>query len=140
MQIKGKEYYMTIDYWCLLVMIVFPYVFTVLAKTGPGFNNQTPREYLDKVQGWRKRAYWVQLNSFEAFPGFAASIFVVHQMHADQIMVNRLAITFIVARILHAICYMANKSSLRTLFWSIGLGCVIAIFIVAATAGPTGFT
>jgi uncharacterized MAPEG superfamily protein len=125
---------MTIAYWCVLIMLLLPYVFTVLAKSGSGFNNCAPREYLEQLKGWRKRAHWVQLNNFEAFPAFAVSIIIAYQLHANTTIINRLAVTFVVARILYGICYLTDKASLRTLFWSIGLGCVIAIFIAAAYA------
>lgn len=122
---------MTISYGCVLLMIFFPYIFTILAKTGPGFNNHNPREYLDKIGGWRKRAHWVQVNSFETFPAFAASVIIAHQLHANQMLINYLAIAFVVARTLYAICYLNNKASLRTLFWFMGFGCVIAMFVIA---------
>lgn len=123
---------MTIAYWCILIMIVFPYFFTVLAKSGPGFNNHDPREYLARVEGWRKRAHWVQVNNFETFPAFAVSVIIAHQLQANQVFVNYLAISFVIARILHAICYLADRPSLRTLFWFIGFGCVAAIFIISS--------
>lgn len=112
-------------------MIVFPYIFTVLAKSGPGFNNHNPREYLAKIGGWRKRAHWVQVNNFETFPAFAASVIIAHQVHANQLFINYLAMGFVIARIFHAICYLTDKASLRTLFWSMGFGCVIAIFVIS---------
>jgi uncharacterized MAPEG superfamily protein len=121
----------TIAYWCVLVMVLFPYLFTILAKSGPGFNNSNPRGYLEKVEGWRKRAHWVQVNNFETFPAFAVSVIIAHQLHANQTIINELAIIFVMARTLHAICYIANLASLRTLFWFIGLGCVVTLFFIS---------
>jgi uncharacterized MAPEG superfamily protein len=121
---------MTIAYICVFIMILFPYLFTVLAKTGPGFSNHTPREYLEKTSGWRKRAHWVQLNTFEVFPAFAVSVIVAHLLKTNQTMIDNLAITFVVARILYAVCYLTDKASLRTLFWSIGFGCVLGLWVV----------
>ena len=130
-QLKKGPIKMTIAYWCVLIMILFPYLFTLLAKSGTGFNNSNPREYLEKVEGWRKRAHWVQVNNFETFPAFAAAVIIAHLLQADQTMVNRLAIGFVIARTLHAIYYLANKASLRTLFWFLGLGCVLALFFIS---------
>ena len=67
---------MSIAYWCVLVAAAFPYVFTLLAKSSGRYNNSAPREFLEKQEGYHKRAHWVQLNSFEAFPAFAAAVII----------------------------------------------------------------
>ncbi len=123
---------MTTAYWCVLVVVLFPYVFTVLAKSGPGFNNRTPREALEHLKGWRKRAHWAQLNSFEAMPGFIAAVLIAEQLHVPQWEINRLAMAFVAMRVLYAICYIADKYILRSLAWFVGLGIVIALFVTAA--------
>jgi len=120
---------MTIAYICVLIMILIPYFFVGLAKMAPGFNNATPRDSIATVKGWRKRAYWVQLNCFESFPPFAVAVIIASQLHAVQDTVDNLSIAFILSRVAHAISYFANKTHLRTLFWTIGFGCVIAIFV-----------
>jgi uncharacterized MAPEG superfamily protein len=120
----------TIAYWCVLVSLLFPYVFTVIAKTGPGFDNRIPRLYLEQIEGWRKRAHWIQLNSFEIFPAFAAAVIIAHLVQKPQSLVNILAILFVVFRILYALCYLANRATLRTIFWGLGLLCVLGLFFV----------
>src|SRR3546814_10004956 len=40
------------------------------------FDNAAPRDYFEQSTGWRKRAHWAQLNSFEAFPAFAAAVII----------------------------------------------------------------
>jgi len=123
---------MTIAFWCVLIAAIIPYLFTVLAKSGPGFNNRYPREYLEeKVMGWRKRAYWAQLNGFEAFPPFLAGVVIAEMLHANQTSIDKLAIIFVVARILHGVCYIADKHTLRSLVWFIGFLCVIGLFVIA---------
>ena len=122
---------MTIAYWCVLTAIILPYLFTVLAKSGKGFNNATPREYLASLKGWRQRANWAQANSFEALPGFIAGVIISQQLGAPQLAIDTLAIVFIVMRLLYGVCYIADKASLRSLCWAIALGCVVALFIVS---------
>src|SRR5579864_6952350 len=119
---------MTIAYGCVLLMIIFPYIFTVLAKSGPLFNNHRPREYLAHITGWRKRAHWIQLNSFEINPAFAASVIIAHQLHTTQTTVDKLAIAFVITRCLYAACYIADKAIYRTIVWTLGFGCIIALF------------
>ncbi len=122
---------MTIAYWCVLIAAILPYVFTVLAKSGqPKYDNQRPREYLEVVHGWRKRAHWSQLNAFEAFPSFAAAVIIAHQLHANQNAINQLAIAFIIARILHGIFYIKNLAAFRSIAWLIGFACMISLFLI----------
>ena len=75
---------MTIAYWCVLAFGLSPYFFATLAKSSKGFNNNTPREFLQQATGWRKRAHWVQLNNFETFPLFATCTLIAHQFHYSQ--------------------------------------------------------
>ena len=110
---------MTIAYWCILLMVVFPYFFIFLAKSNPDFNNYKPREYLEKLTGWRKRASYIQINSFESTPIFAIAVIIAQLQHAPLTIINSFAISFVIARILYAICYLTNKATLRSLFWTL---------------------
>jgi uncharacterized MAPEG superfamily protein len=122
---------MTIAYWCVLAMILFPYIFTIIAKTGPGFNNREPRLYLQQIIGWRRRANNIQLNCFESTPAFSVAVIIAHLAHAHQSSINTLAIAFVAARIIYAICYLSDQASLRSLFWAVGMGCVVGLFCIA---------
>ena len=121
---------MTIAYQCLVFMIIFPYFFSMLAKISPLFNNDRPREYLEQASGWRKRAHWVQLNSFEIMPAFAAGVMIAHQLKATQSSIDTLALIFVLTRCLYAACYLNNNARLRSIAWIIGFLCMIALFFI----------
>lgn len=124
---------MTTAYWCVLVAALMPFLFTGIAKfSGPGFNNRTPRDFQDRLDGMRKRAHWAHLNSFEAFPPFAAAVIIAHQLGAAQGRVDLLAVVFILARLAYGALYMADLATLRSLAWVVGLGCVVGLFVIAA--------
>lgn len=124
---------MTYAYWYLFVVFLLPYFFAALAKVAaPGFDNSSPRVFLDSLEGWRKRSHWVQLNSFEIFPAFAASVIIAHQLNAPQSQIDILALAFLITRILYGVFYLSNQSLFRTLSWLASLGCIIAIFIICA--------
>ncbi|MAE33680.1 MAG: hypothetical protein CMH97_00205 [Oceanospirillaceae bacterium] len=124
---------MTLAYWCVLAAALMPFLFTGIAKfSGGRYNNYSPREFLEKQEGFRKRAHWAQLNSFEAFPMFAAAVIIAHLTGAEQDYINTLAIAFIGIRIVYGAMYLANLAALRTLVWSAGLACVIALFAAGA--------
>jgi len=124
---------MSLAYWCVLAAAIMPYVFTGIAKfSGGRYNNYSPREFLEKQEGFRKRAHWAQLNSFEAFPPFAAAVIIAHLTGGEQGYIDTLAIAFIGIRVLYGVMYLANLAALRTLVWTAGLGCVIALFMAGA--------
>lgn len=124
---------MTIAYWCVLAAALMPFLFTGIAKfTGGRYNNYSPREFLEKQDGFRKRAHWAQMNTFEAFPFFAAAVVIAHQTGGEQGYIDTLAAAFIALRIAYGVIYMANLALLRTLVWTAGLACTIAIFVSGA--------
>lgn len=123
---------MTIALWCVAIAAVFPIICTGIAKAGSGgFDNQNPRDWLGRLQGWRARANAAQQNSWEALAVFAAGVFAAHLAHAPQARVDLLAEVFIGARVLYLVCYLADLATLRSLVWMIGIGVSIAMFFAA---------
>lgn len=127
---------MTIAYWCVLIIILFPYFFTVLAKSKKNFDNHNPRVYLSNLTGWRKRANYVQMNSFEVTASFGLAVIIAHLTHANQTAIDYLAVIFVCTRIIYAICYLTDFATLRTLFWTVGLLCIISLFYISAGIHP----
>lgn len=127
---------MTIGFWCVLIAALLPLIWTSVAKfTGGGFSdadNHNPRDVLAALDGYRKRAYWAQLNSFEAFPPFAAAVLIAHFVHAAQPTIDNLAIAFIVFRLAYGLCYIKDLARLRSTVWAAAMACMIGLFIVAA--------
>ena len=124
---------MTLALWCILIAGLLPYAATLTAKIGgANFNNADPRAWLAHQEGFRHRANAAQLNSFEAFPFFAAAVLVAELVNAPQARVDAFAIGFIAARVLYLGCYLANLAVLRSLAWFAGLVCVIALFVSSA--------
>jgi uncharacterized MAPEG superfamily protein len=123
---------MTLAYWCVLVAAILPIVWTGAAKSHGSFDNSAPREWLARLDGWRQRANWAQANAWEAFAPFAAAVIIAHLAGARQGTIDLLAITFIAMRIAHGLLYIADKAMLRTIVWTIGFGCVVGLFVVAA--------
>jgi len=124
---------MTLAYWCVLIAAILPYLWVGLAKYPlRGYDNRAPREFEEKLTGWKQRAHWAQLNSYEAFAPFAAGVIIAQQLAAPQGTVDALALTFVLARILHGLLYIANQATLRSLAWAVGFVCMIGLFITAA--------
>ena len=94
--------------------------------------NRYPRQWLEQVEGAQKRAYWAQLNSFEAFPPFAAAVIIAVISGGSIGAINFLAVLFILLRLVYGWCYISDRATLRSLVWFGGLSCVLALFVVAA--------
>ncbi len=126
---------MTTAHWCILGAGLMPFIWTLLAKSSSlrTFDNNKPRLFLDRLQGWPQRANWAQMNSFEAFPLFAAAVLVALQVGkiAPQ-MLDTLAVTYLISRVIYGVFYLLDWGWLRTLAWFVGVGCCISLFILSA--------
>lgn len=124
---------MSFAFWCVLLAALLPLVWVGAAKSGAaGYDNDRPRVFLASLTGWPQRAHWAQENALEAFPPFAAAVIIAQLAGGNQATIDTLAGVFIVARILHGVCYIADKGALRSLVWLVGFGCVIALFVTSA--------
>jgi uncharacterized MAPEG superfamily protein len=123
---------MAAAYFCVFIAAVMPLVFAGYAKfSSKGYDNSSPREFLEKLQGRAKRAHFAQLNSFEAFPAFAAAVIIAHLAGVARSHITILAVFFVIFRILYGICYILDKHSLRSTVWFGGFFCVLGLFILA---------
>jgi uncharacterized MAPEG superfamily protein len=123
---------MQIAYWCVLIAAMLPYVWVIVAKAGPAYDNRAPRVQLAQTAGYRQRANWAHLNAFEAFAPFAAGVIIAQVSGAAPGWVNGLALAFIGFRMLHGICYVLDWATLRSLVWASGFACVVGLFLAAA--------
>lgn len=125
---------MTIALWCVLAAGLLPYAFTIAAKSGPGFSNRTPRIYLEQAQGWRQRAHWAQLNSFEGLPLFVGAVLTCHAVAGQQGSADLIAIGYVAARALYGLMYIKDRPGLRSIMWFLAMFANVGLFVVAATA------
>jgi len=126
---------MTIAYWCVFISILLPTAYTGIAKFGGrGYqakDNLAPREFLERLKGFRKRANWVQMNTHESIPAFMAATIIAHQIGGDQNMIDALAVAYIVLRLIYGLLYMANMGIQRTVVWTLALMCILGMFFTA---------
>jgi len=124
---------MTVAYWCVLAAALMPLLWTAISKaTGPRFDNRTPRAWQAQLTGMPQRAYAAHLNSFEAFPPFAAAVIIAQLLEAPQGQVDMLALAFVGLRLLYGMLYLANQAMLRSLVWALAMGCTVWLFVLGA--------
>lgn len=127
---------MTIANTCVLVAAVLPVVTMGLAKFSSagkkprdgGYDNNKPRQWADKQEGWKARAAAAHSNGFEALPLFVFAVLAAQHAGLDQARTDHLAMAFIAARLVYTAMYLADLGALRTLVWTAAAGIAIAIF------------
>lgn len=127
---------MAIAYWCILIAAVLPYLWVAVAKAGgKRYDNRDPRGWLAKQDNPRvARANGAQLNAWEAFAPFAASVLMAQAAGVPAGDIGNLAVAFVVLRVLHGVFYVGNYHYLRSLAWAGGIGVVVALMVKAAGA------
>ena len=119
---------MTIAFYCVVIGLFIPVILAGISKKNSGYNNDSPRDHIAHLNGKAKNAYNAEQNHYENFSVFAIAVVVAHWLGHDQAVIDLLAIIFIIARVLHATFYITNNGSLRSLSYTIGFACTIALF------------
>jgi uncharacterized MAPEG superfamily protein len=120
---------------CVLIAGLMPYLWTAVAKVlGPRYDNRNVRQWQSRLEGAAQRAHAAHLNSFEAFPFFAAAVLAAIVAQADMQRVAMLSMAFVVMRFVYGLIYIWNVATLRSLVWFLGIGCATAIFVCAIYA------
>jgi len=114
----------------LLILITKIPVAMAMAQDG-GYDNRHPREQQARLSGFGARALAAHKNMLEAFPVFAAGVLVALWSGADGTWPSALAVTFVLARAVYTILYLADFSVLRSLAWGVGYGASIGLMVLA---------
>lgn len=128
----------SLAHWCLLIAALLPIVCAGVAKSGMmrtpprdgGYDNRDPRAWLARQESWRARANSAQANSFEALPFFFAAVLAALQLRASPLILDALALAFVLLRMAYIYCYVADKAALRSLVWSLALLVNVAILFI----------
>jgi uncharacterized MAPEG superfamily protein len=127
---------MTIAELCLPASVVLT-ILSILPGKLDGrreYDNANPRDPRFYTPGLRARSQGAHLNGYEAFPFFAAAVILAEMRSVPQGIVNALAVAFLLARVGYVALYLADRPTLRSVIWSVGLGCNLAIFFSPAWA------
>jgi len=114
----------------LLNMVSKGPVALAMTRQNKGYDNKHPRDQQAELMGWGRRALAAHLNGFEAFPAFAAAVLVAFLADADPVWSARLAVTFVVARVLYLPLYISNLDLFRSTVWGIGLIATAGLFVL----------
>jgi len=116
----------------VLVAGLMPVVCAGVAKWGDkGYDNHQPRSWMARQEGYRARADAAQLNSFEAFPFFAAGMVLALLSEVNQETVEQWGWFFIAMRVAYIYCYVTDRATLRSIVWMLGYAAVIRLYLLA---------
>jgi uncharacterized MAPEG superfamily protein len=121
---------MTIAELCLPVVVLLTILSIAPAKLSGvrEYDNANPRDPRFYTPGLRARSLGAHLNGYEAFPFFAAAVILAEMRSVPQGTVNALAVAFVAVRVVYVLLYLGDRPSLRSLVWSIGFVCNLALF------------
>ncbi|MBD8576166.1 MAPEG family protein [Pseudomonas syringae] len=124
---------MSVAYGCVWITLVLPNLCAVIARVGSrnyGLRpNHNPRVFLDRLEGLAGRAHAAQLNGFETTPGFAAGVIIAQLSgNVPWVVIEALAVSFVLSRLLFILFYLADLAVLRSLAWLGGFILITALF------------
>lgn len=116
---------------CLFIAVLLPYItklpIVYAIKQEGGYNNNYPRWQQANLKGFGARALAGHQNSFESLIVFSTAVLAALATGHTSKMVELLAITHIIARVIYHILYLMNLATLRSLVWLVGLVCSLSI-------------
>ena len=125
----------TVAYWCVFIAVLLPLACAWLAKfpgwgkrrREGGYDNDDPRAWMARQEGWQARANAAQANSFEALPFFIGAVIIAHQLGAHQTRIDILALVFVTLRVIYIAMYVAGLSTIRSAIWTLAFAVNIGI-------------
>ena len=124
----------------MLGAALLPYVWLLLsgvpsktarARWGKDYSHRNGRDSLQKLDGWRQRAHYAQMNAHENFGPFAAALIIAALAQVSPGSIQPWVAVFFVSRMLHGIFYIADHGILRTAAWSGGALATVALLALA---------
>ena len=131
---------MTTPLWCLVATALIPYglagfgAYMRQQQLGSVDNKNWRHSQLPNLTGAGARAYSAQANAWEAVAFFTVCVLVAHLSGADPQASATAALAFLVARVLHAVLYIADLDKLRTVVFLVGWGACLYLVYLAAQA------
>jgi uncharacterized MAPEG superfamily protein len=128
---------MSLPFWCvfisaLLIFLAKAPVARAMQQESGAYDNHHPRSQQARLTGFGARALAAHLNSFEAFPLFAVGVLMAHATQTHGVLVDVLAVTFVVSRVLYLLFYWADMHWQRSLVWVAGLLCSLLLMLTPA--------
>jgi uncharacterized MAPEG superfamily protein len=110
---------------CLFIATLLPFIAKVPVAIAmhklSGYNNNHPRAQQAELTGFGARALAAHQNAFESLAVFAPAILLAIATNNTGAMIEQLAITHVIARVLYNIAYLINIGTIRSIIWAVGI-------------------
>lgn len=123
----------------LMCLCFLPYVLAGISgyyrrKQLGAVDNKKPREQYTQLQGPGARAVAAQQNAWEALIVYSAALLSVAASRVEVANLAVAAIVVLIARVLHAIFYLADLDKMRSLSFVVAfISCFYIMFVVVTT-------
>ena len=119
---------------CLFIAALLPLVAKVpvafaMHKLGR-YNNNHPRAQQAELPGFGARALAAHQNAFEALIIFAPAVLLAIATKNTGTVIEQLAITHVIARVLYNIAYLMDIATIRSLIWAVGMVSALAMIFL----------
>ena len=117
---------------CLLIAVILPYLVKIplgyaMQLAPGGYNNNYPREQQAKLTGLGARALGAHQNGFESLIVFSTAALTAMATNHVTANVEKLAIAYIILRVIYNVLYLMNLATLRSTVWFFSLVACISI-------------
>ncbi|MCS6783322.1 MAG: MAPEG family protein [Gloeomargarita sp. SKYG98] len=109
------------------------YLVVGYGRAKSGFDPRAPRAIFDKLPPYAQRATWAHQNAFESVTLFAPAAILVLLAQGASPYTSAVALTYLVARLVHSIAYIVGIAPLRSLAWIVSIGCIASLYGTAIT-------
>jgi len=131
---------MNLPYLCILLAYAliylprFTFVTAAMVKAEGGYDNAEPREQHKGLGGVPRRALAAHHNGFEAFAPFAAGVIMAQLAGAPVEAITRWSVTFVAARVVYVLAYVAGWHPVRSLAFTVGMVATVMLMVAALGA------
>ncbi|MBF6615248.1 MAG: MAPEG family protein [Candidimonas sp.] len=118
--------------WLMLAAALLPYAAAIAAKAGgSAFDNNEPRSWLARQEGWRARANAAQKNLFESLPFFYAAVLLALYAQVSEGWLLMLMSAWVGVRMIYIGVYVGGYGAIRSAVWALAFIINIAILFLA---------
>ena len=122
---------MDILIYSLITAALLPYMakipLAVAMHRAGGYDNNHPREQQAKLHGFGARALAAHQNAFESLIIFSMAIVLAIATGTTNEKIQLLALLHVIFRVVYHILYLINLGVLRSIAWTIAIGCSFII-------------
>ncbi|KID55589.1 membrane protein [Pseudoalteromonas luteoviolacea] len=125
---------MNVIIMCALIAVFLPYLakvpIIIAANKVGGYDNKQPRAQQSQLSGLGARAVAAHYNCFESLIVFGIAVAIVLSTGTINMTIQGLAIAHIIARCVYCVCYWCDLDLLRSISWTVGVLCPIAMIVM----------